>query len=368
MTNSSKVLFLLHLPQPVHGSSMIGLSIKESIEINHVFDCEYINLTASQQVSETGKFNLRKIVGFMITFAKLFWTLSRKRPQLCYLALTSTGIAFYKDLILIALIKAFRIKRVYHMHNKGVSLHQNQFINRICYRFVFSSAQVILLSKNLFYDINKFVKEESVHICQNGIPDLGLHEKTKEVGTKNIVRILFLSNLRESKGVFVLLEALALLTRKGVSYESVFIGAEFDISVAQFNSRVLQLGISDFVIYQGAKYGEEKEKAILEADIFIFPTCYETFGLVLLEAMSYSLPVVSTFEGGIPDIVEDGVTGYLAPQRNVELLAEKLELLIMNPELRRQMGEAGRKKFEKEFTLEIFEQRLIAILQKIIKK
>ena len=60
--------------------------------------------------------------------------------------------------------------------------------------------------------------------------------------------------------------------------------------------------------------------------------------------MQFSLPVVSTFEGGIPDIVENGKTGFLVKQEDVEALAEKLEILINNPRLREQMGQHGRKR------------------------
>jgi glycosyltransferase involved in cell wall biosynthesis len=84
--------------------------------------------------------------------------------------------------------------------------------------------------------------------------------------------------------------------------------------------------------------------------------------LVLLEAMQHSLPVVSTFEGAIPDVVEDGVTGFLVLQRDAIALAEKIELLIKNPELRTSMGIAGRKRYENNFTISIFENRLKEIL------
>ncbi|HQG77905.1 MAG TPA: glycosyltransferase [Bacteroidales bacterium] len=81
-----------------------------------------------------------------------------------------------------------------------------------------------------------------------------------------------------------------------------------------------------------------------------------------------SLPVVSTFEGGIPDMVDDGVTGFLAPQHDVGALAGKPEELIRNPGMHQQMGCSGREKFEKEFTLEKFENRLTVILTGVAGK
>ena len=73
--------------------------------------------------------------------------------------------------------------------------------------------------------------------------------------------------------------------------------------------------LNDIVKVSGPKYGEEKFREFQRADIFVFPTYYEVFGLVILEAMQYSLPVVSTFEGAIPDIVVENETGFLVEHR-----------------------------------------------------
>lgn len=367
-----KILFLLHLPPPVQGSSTVGINIKNSVFINKAFECYYINLVASKDVAEEGKINFRKIFDFLRTFIRVFLSLVKNRPQLCYLALTSTGSAFYRDLLLVALLRLFHVKRVYHMHNKGVSLHQGKTINQICYRYLFNHAEVIILSKYLYFDIKNFVPESKVHVCHNGISHQG-NKEYKFEGLNNsegsIVRILFLSNLIESKGIFILLEALALLKQKKINFKCVFIGGEKDVTVSILEERKNKLGLNSHIFYLGKKYGKEKELAFLEADILALPTYYsnECFPLTLLEAMSYSLPIVSTFEGGIPDIVEDTVTGFLVKQKSVKPLADKLELLIKDSNLRQQMGIAGRKKYEQAFTLEKFEHKLVEILQQVIK-
>jgi glycosyltransferase involved in cell wall biosynthesis len=101
----------------------------------------------------------------------------------------------------------------------------------------------------------------------------------------------------------------------------------------------------------------------------LFPTFYhnECFPLVLLEAMEHGLPCISTTEGGIPGIVDDGKTGFLVPKHDVAVLADKILLLLNAPVLRSNMGKAGREKFEKEFTLEVFEKRMVEILSNNVK-
>ena len=96
----------------------------------------------------------------------------------------------------------------------------------------------------------------------------------------------------------------------------------------------------------------------------LFPTFYhnECFPLVLLEAMEHGLPCISTTEGGIPGIVDDGKTGFLVPKHDAVALADKIEMFIRDTDLRHKMGSAGREKFEREFTLEVFEKRMVEIL------
>jgi len=365
MVDKKNILFILHVPPPVHGSSMVGKAIKDSTLINQSFECRYVNLLMSRTITETGKPGLLKVFRFIGVWFRVLGEIIRKKPDLCYLALTATGTAFYKDVFLVLLLRIFNIKRVYHLHNKGIRLNQTKKINELLYRFVFHNASVILLSKQLYYEVETFVPVFNVYICPNGIKNLPGNNIPRLPQTGKPVKILFLSNLNEAKGVYILLKACHLLQEKGVDFECNFVGGEGDISKEQLHKRVIEYNLTERVKYSGQLFDEAKQHAFSEADIFAFPTCYETFGLVNLEAMQHHLPVVSTFEGGIPDVVENGVTGFLIPTNNAEALAEKLEILIKDPVLREKMGKAGRKKYENEFTLEIFEQNLNSILHNV---
>jgi glycosyltransferase involved in cell wall biosynthesis len=361
-----KILFVLHLPPPIHGSAAVGLQIKESKVINDNFQCRFINLGTSVSIDEIGKRKLIKVFRYLVIIFNLLKNVIFHRPDLCYFSLSSQFVPFYKDTLLISFVKLLRIKLVYHFHNKGISLRQYKYIDDKLYRFVLKKTNVILLSERLYPDVEKYVCKSQVYYCANGINDSETqHSLTLLHVNKASVQIFFLSNLIVSKGIFVLLDACKILQEKSIAFHCTMVGDVGDVSEHWFNLKLVEMGLSNNINYIGKRYGNEKDALFANSDIFVHPTLNDCFPLVLLEAMKNSLPVISTFEGGIPDIVEDGVTGYLVPKNDSNALADKLEILIKNYDLRVQMGKNGRKRFETEFTLNIFEQKLKSILEQI---
>jgi glycosyltransferase involved in cell wall biosynthesis len=364
----SKILFILHFPPPVHGAAMVGEYIRESETINKAFNGHYINLGTSRTLDEIGKGGFKKWWRYLVLLWKIGFSVLSFRPNLVYLTLTAKGGGFYKDALVALKAKAMGAKMVYHFHNKGVRTRQDKWLDNLLYKIVFKNADVILLSEQLYPDIQKYVPKSRAHICPNGVPEVVTASiiNIKKEANKPI-EILFLSNLIASKGVFVLLEACKILKAKELDFLCTYVGGEGDISEAQLQQNIEKSGLAEEVHYVGKKYGIEKTEVFLKANIFVHPSSDDCFPLVLIEAMQYSLPVVSTFEGGIPDMVEDGETGFLVPQNDAVALAEKLELLIKDPVLCKKMGELGRKKYEAEFTLAAFEARFTTILKELTK-
>lgn len=124
--------------------------------------------------------------------------------------------------------------------------------------------------------------------------------------------------------------------------------------------------ILDWVYFYGKRYGAEKQRFFEKADIFVFPTYNETFGLVNLEAMEWKLPVITTDEGGIRDVVKDGVNGLISGKQNPQSLAACIERLMGDKALREQMGGEGYRMFKEEFTLGAFEKQFVLCVDKIL--
>ena len=185
--------------------------------------------------------------------------------------------------------------------------------------------------------------------------------------TAGAPRLLFLSNLLESKGIYVLLEACRMLKEEGVAFHCDYVGGESKlISGEAFRSAIAERGLTDCVTYHGPQYGAAKDRFFREADIFVQPTFDDCFPLTLVEAMQYRLPIVSTDVGAIPDIVTDGVNGFVCPQRDVDALAEALRKLIAEPQMRVAMGQRGYELYRERMTLEVFEMRFTGLLKGIV--
>ena len=364
-----RILFIIHLPPPVHGASLISTFIQKSKLINSQFNCDFINLATSKHLEEIGKGKWSKGA----TFFKLFWEVTKNiylhNYDLCFITLTAKPPGFYKDFIIILLLKLFRIKRVFLFNNKGVTLSSKNILNNYLYRIALKNTPCIQNSKYLYNDIEKYVEKQNVYFLPNGIPEIVHLKENSNYQSELPCSLLFLSNMMVEKGICVLIEAGKLLKDRGINFQCHFVGAWADFTQSDFDEAVTHNNLESHLFSHGRKYGEDKFKFYAEADIFVFPTFYhnECFPLVLLEAMQFGLPIISTREGGIPDIIKDSKTGYIVRRQNPVDLADKLQLLIENNEIRTQMGLSARKRYDKFFRLEKFEKNLADILNTVIE-
>ena len=167
------VLFIMPLPPPVHGSSVMCEKIRQSRLINESMRCRYVNLSTSRGSDEVGSFAPLLVVQkgrrFLMAWVKTLWLLLTHRPDVCYLAITCHGVGFLKDAPFVLLCKMFCRRIIIHQHNKGMAPYAHKPFYRFLLRRVYRRTTVILLSWRLYDDVSAVVKKEQVRICPNGI-------------------------------------------------------------------------------------------------------------------------------------------------------------------------------------------------------
>lgn len=365
MKDRPSVLFIMHMPPPVHGASIVGSYIHNSDLIKSRYDCHFINPTTARDIEDVGRFRLSKITSVFALLKRIKNKIKEIHPDLVYFTPSATGFAFFKDYLVVKLLKKLGSKILLHYHNKGVSTKQHHFIYNLLYADFFKDVNVILLADNLYNDICKYVDKSSCFCCPNGIPGIDGSVIAEKNNIQNgPFRILFLSNMLREKGVIDLIDACGLLKKRSVSFSCDFVGGWKDVQQEEFERVVLERNLENEIHAHGPKYGSEKESFWNAADVFVFPTYYhnECFPLVLLEAMQHGIACISTNEAGIPGIINSGETGLLVEKRSIDSLADALEKLARNRNLCKDMGRRGRILYEQKFTLQVFEQNLANIL------
>ena len=352
----------------MHGSNRVNQMMIDNPLIKELFDTRVLALNYVQAIDEIGKFQVMKYIRLMGYLFQLCWLLPTYRPDAVYFVPCVTGTPFWRDCLFVTILKTFRIQRVYHLHAKGIRDQSNNPVMRRIYKWFFKGAQVILLSAYLYQDIEAIVPEDRIFYLPNGT-DVETDEISFDtLGQTRKTRFIFLSNLISTKGPETLLEACCLLKKKGYQFSTTFVGnTSKELTREVFESLIHKMGLKDCVSYLGPKYGAQKSKEFLASDVMIFPTFKDCFPLVLLEAMAFGLPIISTLEGAIPDIVEEEKTGFLVPDRNPEALALKMALFIDNTDLIRHLGKNARQKFLNQYTLKAFNQRATQLLSEILK-
>lgn len=228
---------------------------------------------------------------------------------------------------------------------------------RLAYRFVARQSVMVGVSEDLkqFLTQRAAIHPDKVRIVHNGV-DLYRYAESDRPNTirkeleinDNQPVIGTVGNLYAVKGQTYLLRACVVVARAFPDFMLLVAGRGDQLGALEEEAR--GLGILRNVRFLGFR---EDIPCLLQAmDVFVLPSFSEGLPLSILEAMALGKPVVASNVGGIPEVVKDGMTGYLVPPKDPEALAEKILLLLHHPQLAADLGRSGRKRVQEAFSLE----------------
>jgi glycosyltransferase involved in cell wall biosynthesis len=170
--------------------------------------------------------------------------------------------------------------------------------------------------------------------------------------------------LCDVKGQRELIDAIARLP----SVRAVLVGADLEQGGAYeraLRHHAEELGVTDRVVFAGHR--DDAARIVAAADVFALPSWTEGLPLVVLEAMALGRPVVATTVGGTPELVADGETGLLVAPRDVEALTAALKRVLDDTELRRRLGEAGRRRVQERFSADAMTRDVLSIYDEVAR-
>jgi len=352
-----KVLVAGHTPPPHLGLSlMLDYVVKSKmpgVEVRHV------RIELSSDESQVGKFRWKKLFRLFPIIFRIVLARLKHGPQILYYAPAGANrVSMLRDIAILGSTRFLFPQTVLHYHSGGHAELYRQLPawQKWFFRRAFFYADGAIRLSELTPDDAKGLDARREFIVPNGIEDftsvMSPPRDAEVVSDERPLRLLFVALLCEAKGLLVLIKACGELTRRGVPVHLEVMGGfespEFEARTKQL---IADLGIEDRVNFLGVLTGRSKLDAFHRTDLLCHPTFYDTFGLVILEAMACGKPVVATNWASIPTIIDDGRTGFLVEPHDAMAVADRIAELAADLRLRQRMGELGREKFLHDFNL-----------------
>lgn len=378
--DKKKILLALPLPPPYSGQEKIASIILNS-KITREFDCSHVD-TSNKQVSNEYRGSLKWInisSTIKITW-KIFWVVFKKRPVLINVPLSCNTLGFLKYFCLILPCLIFRTKVVSRL---GAS-HFDKFytkqysLYRFAIRWVLNHIDCIIVrgkqQKNQFEGIyNRRI--ECVYVPSTGI-NSSAWKRDYEFERKIYINVLYLGIVSQAKGSYDLLKAIPQILALDDRFRFHFVGDivrdeknivfidKEDLDIKKF---VKEKNLESFVTFYGRLEGEEKERKLKEADLFVFPSYSEGSPFSVVEAMEYGLPVIATRVGNLPEIFEDEKNVLYVDFNSSSEIKEAILRIKNNPDLSRMMVLNSFEILQGILSLEEYERAMIKLFHSVIE-
>lgn len=292
-----------------------------------------------------GKFWLALTSLLRFAGALVWW-----RPHLVYVHVGSNA-SLYRKAVFITLARCYGQKVLTHFHAGDFDhyYHQQSRVGQWLIRSgLRQSHKIIAVSKASARRLRELLPTTQISLIPNGIDTAAFATPVRN--SDSFVRVLFVGAMGRLKGERDLLEAMQSVVAHHSQVRLLMLGhgAETVTNLCQQNN------LSPFIEQLGPVAHEDRHAFFKAADVFVLPSYGEGMPMAVLEAMAAGLPVIATRVGGIPELITDGVEGFLIEAGDQRALAKCLKLLVSDTPLRQQMGAHSRakaQKFDKEIML-----------------
>jgi glycosyltransferase involved in cell wall biosynthesis len=362
-------------------ASVTGLSLAFELLIKGLEQAKVrhsvVDAAFGGDVQKAGAFSVKR--AFETLWVILEVWLKLPFADVYYATLSTSIFGFIRDFTTGMVAKLLGKKVVFHLHGGGFEefyCSQKPLVQslvRVLYRRVDIVIVLGELLKEQFYCLGESIDDKLV-VVPNGLT-LGVEDpgEIKRLMSKPF-EMLYMSSLMPSKGFKDVIDAVIELKNSNnmavhLSLCGSFVTAATEhgcqiVDESSLNDYLKEHNISDSVTYCGQVLGGEKEKRFREADVFLLPTAYPWEGqpLSIIEAMAYSLPVISCAHKGIPELVDDGATGYLTPKHSVSAISGVVAKMSDDPVNYKKMSIAARQKYQTSFTRNAHLRKIIAVI------
>ena len=273
-----------------------------------------------------------RIIGVLLFWLQIFLKIRTIKPDIVQAQDLSMGI----PAVLVKLI----IKKPFIIWGRGDDVYRPGTFIRMTTGFILQKADgIIALTTDMQKKLKQFTPRK-ISIIPNGIELDGIINNIPIKNESINQKIIYVGRLEPVKGVEYLIMAMKLIHNEMPSVQLVLVGDGNERDRLETLSS--ELDIYKSVEFVGKIPHEDVQAYLQDADVFVLPSLSEGFPNVLLEAMACGLPIVATRIGGIPDIIEDGIHGYLVESKNFYELATKIMDILQDVEFSKKISSANK--------------------------
>ncbi len=275
-------------------------------------------------------------------------------------------------------IKGLALKRMGLITGKLITSFHGYDLTKYISKYSATVYHQLFAQGDLFLPISKHwqnqlielgCKQDKIRVHRMGVNCEKFTFTPRQYHHSQPIQILTIARLVEKKGVEYGIRAVAKLasTHPNICYKIIGDGCLKE----SLQALIQKLNIADKIELLGWKEQSEIRETLNQSQILIAPSITSREGdqegipVVLMEAMAMGIPVISTLHSGIPELVEDSVTGFLVPEKDVEALSQKIKYLIENPQVWEKIGHGGRKFIEENHNQILLNQELVDIYEKL---
>jgi glycosyltransferase involved in cell wall biosynthesis len=286
--------------------------------------------------------------------------LIKQKPNLVHVH-SSSYWSFWENSFYVLIAKLLKNKVVLHIHGSDFDdFYSNSpsMIKKYIYYIMKNTNKVISLSEywhDFFINVIG-INKNNVVIIRNGVMSSKYRQKKEDCSLDRNVEVLFIGGKdSKRKGAYEVVKAIPIVLSSYSNVTFTFIGTG---QIEEIKKMCEDLDIDKNVKLMGQVSEEQKIESLSCSDIYLLPSYAEGLPISVLEAMAASLPIISTPVGGIPEVIEEGINGYLIEPGDYESLANKILLLVENEDLRARISSNNSQKIKSMYDISVVVERL----------
>jgi glycosyltransferase involved in cell wall biosynthesis len=372
-----RLLIVGPTPPPYNGMSVTTAGLLAS-RLREEFELIHLDTADRRGLQNVGRFDWWNVFLAARHAICFLYSLIRFRPELIYLPIAQNSLGYLRDCLFLMPARILRQKVIVHLHGSDFAQFYRRspwWLKSLIRWTLFPVRRAVVLGTTLRGLFKGLIDFHRVVAVPNGVAPIAVDRENESYAGRRShdpgkVNLLYLGTLAKSKGFMEVIRCALEVSQKQPNVRFVLAGETYNPGdVREAYEFVREHNLEDVVEIRDPVFEEQKALAYLDADIFLFPpVASEGQPLVILEAMSAGLPIISTPQGAIPETVIDGRNGFLVPPGDTVNLAEKVLFLVGNRELRSEMGRLSRARYLKYYTLEGWAERMGDLFRAVLNE